>query len=198
MSGTAPNYLNQNTLIGTTVVPAGATFNVVLGGGGTTPVLGPATADIVNLAAVDIAAGDRRLSIQSELGSPINIGNNRLDFGASLGTLSVGGTDILSLTSSVLTISSAVSTLTLADGVNIEIGSTTGTVIGTSTSEKLGFWGASPVGQYDTVGSSSTYNANASSNFVYEGSTFPGGVGSTAYKINDIITALKKCGILAK
>ncbi|MCE9643622.1 MAG: hypothetical protein K8Q97_04925, partial [Candidatus Andersenbacteria bacterium] len=88
----------MNFLHGTTTVPTGATYNQVLGGGSTTPVLGAATADLVSLAAVDKAAGDRRLYIQSELGSAISLGNDRLNFAASTGLISIAGTDLLSMT----------------------------------------------------------------------------------------------------
>ena len=62
--------------IGTAAPGTGATFNLVFAGGVTTPVIGAVTADIVQLAGVDNAAGDRRLYIQAELGDPIRIGNN--------------------------------------------------------------------------------------------------------------------------
>jgi hypothetical protein len=65
-----------NVGIGTVSVGAGATSNLVLGGGTTSPVIGAATADMVHLAGVDFAAGDRRLQIQTELGSVIDLGNN--------------------------------------------------------------------------------------------------------------------------
>ena len=51
---------------------------------------------------------------------------------------------------------------TWADGVNITLGSTTGTQIGTATSQKLGFYGHTPVVQ-PTMGSAtagSSYGTN--------------------------------------
>eukprot|EP00456_Euglypha_rotunda_P008308 TRINITY_DN1162_c0_g1_i1.p1 TRINITY_DN1162_c0_g1~~TRINITY_DN1162_c0_g1_i1.p1 ORF type:complete len:824 (-),score=109.14 TRINITY_DN1162_c0_g1_i1:2404-4875(-) len=94
--------IQGNSLLGTTTTPSGATFNAVLGGGTTSPVLGAATADIVTIAAVDKAAGDRRLYIQSEVGSAISLGNDRLNFGASIGNFTIGGTDTLSFSTSQL------------------------------------------------------------------------------------------------
>lgn len=87
-----------NIFFNTTTLPSGATFNLVLGGGATSPVLGAATADIVSVAAVDKAAGDRRLYIQSESGTAISLGNDRLNFGAATGLISIAGTDIFSAT----------------------------------------------------------------------------------------------------
>ena len=37
------------------------------------------------------------------------------------------------------------------DGRNIQLGKTTGTKLGTSSSEKLGLWGTTPVDQPETV-----------------------------------------------
>lgn len=98
-----------NFLWATTTTPTNATFNLVLGGGTTTPVLGAATADIVSIAAVDAAGGDRRLYIQSESGSPISIGNDKLNYAASTGGIQVGGTNVIAMTSSLVTFTQAFS-----------------------------------------------------------------------------------------
>jgi hypothetical protein len=48
---------------------------------------------------------------------------------------------------------------TLSDGANLSLGTTTGTKIGTSTTQKLGFWSATPIarpGPYTQVYSTST------------------------------------------
>ncbi|MCE9642684.1 MAG: hypothetical protein K8Q97_00005, partial [Candidatus Andersenbacteria bacterium] len=106
ISGNGDSYLssdNGNTGIGTATIPTGATRNIIIGGGATTPVLGAATADLVSLAAVDKAAGDRRLYIQSESGSAISLGNDRLNFAATTGIVSIAGTDVISSTSSAMT-----------------------------------------------------------------------------------------------
>ena len=97
----------KNILFGTTTTPTSATYNLTLGGGSTSPVLGTATADMVSVAAVDKAAGDRRLYIQSESGSAISLGNDRINYGASTGYLTVGGTDLLALTANTAALTSA-------------------------------------------------------------------------------------------
>lgn len=100
VSVTAAGFeVESSFLLGTSSVPGSATFNAILGGGATTPVLGPATADIVCVAAVDNVAGDRRLYVQAEAGSPISLGNDRLNFAGTTAALSVGGTDVVTLKS---------------------------------------------------------------------------------------------------
>lgn len=121
---TNPSYVNGTLLFGTTTLPTSATFNICLGGGTTSPILGAATADIVSLAAVDKAAGDRRLYIQSESGSAISIGNDRLNFAAASGLISIGGTDAITITTTTLTAPQFTSTVTTGT-VPLVVASTT-------------------------------------------------------------------------
>jgi len=127
--------VNNTTVAAYNSVTIDQDGNLLLLGPATTPVLGAATADTVRLAAVDIAAGDRRLAIQSELGSPIYIGNNILNFVAAA-TISTGAT--------TLTLSPATN-IVITEAKNIVLGTTTGTQIGTAANQKLGLWGAAPV-----------------------------------------------------
>jgi hypothetical protein len=83
----------------------------------------------------------------------------------------------------------------LTDGVNIAAGTTTGTKIGTATSQKIGFYNVTPVIQYDTAGTTTGFTASTGTTVV-SGSTFTGNTGSTAYTIGDIVLALKKIGIM--
>lgn len=76
--GTAPSSLAGSLLIGTQTIPSGATKNLVLGGGSTSPVLGAATADMVAMAAIDNGAGNRELQVQPEAGGILAFGNNKL------------------------------------------------------------------------------------------------------------------------
>jgi hypothetical protein len=182
---TRPLFMFVSVNTGVLSVTAG--YNLQFLGGATTPVLNVAATDTVSVAAVDKAAGDRRFYLQSELGSPISLGNDRLNFAASNGVLSIGGADIIGLSSSGAT---------LSDAMNIAIGSTIGTKIGTSTSQKIGFWNASPVVQFATTGISAGFSAGTGT-AVNSVSTFTGNVGSSAYTIGDIVAALKKCGMMA-
>lgn len=97
---------NLGVLLMSAATPGtGATINLVLGGGATSPVIGAATADLVHLAGVDIATGDRRLYIQSELGSPIIIGNNAVRTG--LAGTATGSFVMSGVTSGVVTLTVA-------------------------------------------------------------------------------------------
>ena len=81
---------------------AGATYNFILGGGATSPVIGAVAADVVHVAAVDFAAGDRRLYVQSELGSPTIIGNSAVRTG--LAGTATGSFVMSGATSGVVTV----------------------------------------------------------------------------------------------
>jgi hypothetical protein len=89
-------------------------------------------------------------------------------------------------------------TVTLADGANIATGSTTGTKIGTATTQKVGFYNATPVAQQNTTGTTTGFVANSSANASYNESTYTGGVGTTAYTVGDVVRALKNLGLLAQ
>src|SRR5208282_448460 len=76
----------------------------------------------------------------------------------NLGLYATGGASPLNLNGGALTVGSA----TIADAGNVVLGSTTGTQIGTATTQKLGFYGATPVVQ-QTLGvatATGTYGAN--------------------------------------
>jgi hypothetical protein len=86
--------------------------------------------------------------------------------------------------------------LTITDAKNIVVGSTTGTKIGTATTQKIGFFNATPVVQPSTTGTTTGFTAGAGT-AVLDDSTFTGGSGSKAYTVGDIVKALKALGILA-
>jgi hypothetical protein len=83
------------------------------------------------------------------------------------------------------------------DGRNVLLGLTSGTKIGTSASQKIGFWGTTPVVQQNfqgannvTVPGGATLNVTSAA----KGYTNSG----SAYTISDIVGALKAVGILAQ
>lgn len=86
--------------------------------------------------------------------------------------------------------------LDIADSVSIKIGGNKGTKIGTSTSAKIGFYNATPVVQQSGTGETAGFSAGAGT-AVTDQSTFTGNVGSTAYRISDIVKALKNLGLLS-
>jgi hypothetical protein len=80
--------------------------------------------------------------------------------------------------------------IALADSASIQAGTTTGLKIGTATSQKLGFWGATPIVQPTTAGAAATFVSNTSLIF-NDTATFDG------YTIGQVVKALRNAGILA-
>lgn len=60
----------------------------------------------------------------------------------------------------------------------------------------VGLFGATPVEQQDTTGTTTGFTAGAGT-AVLSDSTFTGDSGSAAYTVGDIVLALKNVGILA-
>lgn len=104
-----------------------------------------------------------------------------------------GNTAIGNNVSDTLTITA---TTTFADAANIVFNATTGSKIGTATSQKLAFHNATPVIQYATTGTTTGFTAG-SGTATKDDSTFTGNTGSTAYTIGDIVKCLKLKGLMA-
>lgn len=83
----------------------------------------------------------------------------------------------------------------VASGVIID-GTGDGFRLGSSTASLLGLWGAAPVSQFNTSAGAGISSAGLGT-YVLDDSTFVGSTGSTAYTVNDLISALKLCGVLA-
>ena len=94
------------------------------------------------------------------------------------------------------TISISGTAVTWADATTWVMGTTTGTKIGTATTQKLGFYNATPVAQQATTGTTTGFTANSGTT-VRDDSTFTGNSGTKAYTISDIVLALKNLGLLA-
>lgn len=152
--------------------------------------------------------------IQATSGSGTNIGGASLTeaggkgtgsgtpgtWGVKTSTTLGSGTTLQSLVSRLTISGGAVttdaSTATWADALDFVFSETTGTKIGTATTQKIGFWGVTPVTQYATTGTTTGFTANASANTLFNESTFTGDTGATAYTISDLVKALKLCGII--
>jgi len=131
-------------------------------------------------------------------------GNGRGGAGGSLilatydtqgaGTIGVLRTRLIIDTAGLSTFNSSVTVgagnLTLSDAVNVVLGETTGTKIGTAATQKLGFWNMTPIVQPDTSVTPATFASNSGTN-VYDASTWDG------YSIGHIVAALRNIGILA-
>jgi hypothetical protein len=87
-------------------------------------------------------------------------------------------------------------TVTIADTKNIVLAVGTGTQIGTSTTQKLGFYGATPVVQ-PVASTNSTTGTTGSATGVSLDTTFKGSSGSSAYTIGGVVTQLKALGLIA-
>jgi hypothetical protein len=92
-----------------------------------------------------------------------------------------------------LTVSTAGITVT---DVDIALGTTTGTKIGTSTSQKLSFYNKTPVVQPSSTGETAGFTGGSSTACRVD-STFTGNTGSTAYTLSDVVKHLKNLGLIA-
>ena len=99
----------------------------------------------------------------------------------------LGGTSTISISGTVVT---------WADATTWVAGTTTGLTIGTATTQKLGFYNATPVVQQATTGTTTGFTANSGTT-VRDDSTFTGNSGTKAYTVGDIVKALKNLGLLA-
>lgn len=88
----------------------------------------------------------------------------------------------------VLTLSSG--SLTVADPYNFVFGTSTGTKLGTSTSQKIGIWNATPIVQPTTAIAAATFTANTSA-IANDTATFDG------YTMGQVVKALRNFGMLA-
>ena len=111
-------------------------------------------------------------------GGDFYIVNNRTD--ASVGGINfcTGGSTTAKVSISYAGILTANQGITIADGKNIVLGTTTGTKIGTAAAQKLGFWNATPVVQRSHI-------------------TDATDAATVITRANAIILALEQVGILA-
>ena len=79
--------------------------------------------------------------------------------------------------------------LTMADAVNIPVGTGTGTRIGTAASQRIGFWNTTPIVQPTTSVAAATFVANTSA-IANDTATFDG------YTIGQVVRALRNAGLL--
>jgi hypothetical protein len=82
-------------------------------------------------------------------------------------------------------------TVTMSDGSNIAVGSTNGTKIGTATTQKIGFYNATPIVRPGTGVAEAAFVENAGGTAVNVDSTFGG------YTLQQVVQALQNLGLLA-
>lgn len=86
--------------------------------------------------------------------------------------------------------------ITMADATNIVVNATTGSKIGTATTQKLGFFNATPVVQ-PVANTDTTTGAAGGTTAIYLNTTFTGAGGTAAFTVGGVITKLKALGLLA-
>lgn len=77
------------------------------------------------------------------------------------------------------------------NAINMVFGTTTGTKIGTATTQKIGFWNATPIVQPTTAVAGATFTAVAGGSTIDTNDTFDG------YTVGQVVKALRNLGILA-
>lgn len=107
--------------------------------------------------------------------------------------LQVATNDIIRLTATQI---QAIQDIVISDAQNIIINTTTGTKIGTGTTQKLAFYNSTPIIQPSSTGETVGFTAGTGTG-VNDDSTFTGNVGATAYRISDIVKHLKNLGLIA-
>lgn len=129
-------------------------------------------------------------SILGQHANGTNVGGNvNLEAGDAAGTNQNGGT---------LTLASGDNTGSGSSRVNI-IAGLAGTVIdarASGTTKEFAVFGATPVAQPSGTGETTGFTAGSGTG-VNDDSTFTGNVGSTAYRISDIVKHLKNLGLIA-
>jgi len=82
-------------------------------------------------------------------------------------------------------------------GTMLRVNDTNGLYLDPSNVLGIGAFGATPVAQQTALGTLAGFTPNTSANIVYNESTWDGGLGGSAYTIDDVVLALKKYGWLA-
>lgn len=92
----------------------------------------------------------------------------------------------------------ALASFSSVDGLDLQMGSGgSNNYINKDPTRPLSFWGATPVVQPSSTGETVGFTQGTGNN-VKEVSTFTGGIGSTAYRVSDIVKHLKTIGLLAE
>jgi hypothetical protein len=125
------------------------------------------------------------------LGNDIRVTSSGVDNEIIIGKSAIGnGSNTVTLGNLSITNTYLRGNINLTDSANIVIDTTTGTKIGTSTSQKIGLWNATPIVQPTTAVAAAAFVANSGPN-IHQSSTFDG------YTVEQVVKALRNIGILA-
>lgn len=198
-------YIAKKLNIGTTVTSSGAQVNITDASGGGLPAQFISTSGtIAGIRVFNNITGNtsNQCIIDNLLNNSSGTALTAVRFNIVMNTITAGaeksflgfetyesGTRAtrLSINGSAIT---AAGDFVVSDGKNIVLLTTTGTKIGTSTSQKLSFWNATPIVQPTTAISGASFTANAGT-AVNDASTFDG------YTIGQLVKALRNMGALA-
>lgn len=119
------------------------------------------------------------------------LGGNRLIRGSNAITLDCGsGSGINMFVNGASYFSITANNLTVGDATNFVLNTTTGTKIGTGTTQKIGFWNATPIVQPTTAVAASTLTSNG-------GTTLTSTDTIDGYTLLQVVKALRNTGIIA-
>ena len=179
---------SSQSISGTLTVTSSSASALAVGpNGATNPVLdvnGSTSSQADGLSIIGLAAGSgvNLLGITSGTNAPVNISAA----GSGNVVMNSTGTGLVSFTNG----------MSIADGKNIALATTTGTNIGTATTQKLGFYGVTPAVQ-PIASTDKTTGTSGSSTGVSLDTTFKGNGGTAAYTVGGVVTSLKALGLLA-
>ena len=214
---TGGGFYYHNLAIGINAVASAGNSGIAIGYGSTTTaasqlVIGSSGDPIssVYIGSGVTAVSPSSITYNATGGSGTNIAGASLTLAGGKGTgTGAGGSVILStalqattsstiqptltprLTISYGAVTTDASTATWADALNFVFGSTTGTKIATATTQKIGFWNATPIVQLTTAVGSATLASPGAGTSIKSDDTFDG------YTLQQIVKALRNLGILA-
>jgi len=197
------NYFNGNLLVKSTTNTGQAlqvTGTAIVSSTITASAFIPSVASIVTIGMYSSASNQLEFATAGALAIRINSSQQVGIFTGSVGSrLQVNGNCAIGYAGSTaaptngLQVAGATNLnglVTLADAVNIAVNATTGTIIGTATTQKLAFWNKTPIVQPTTAVASATRVGGAGTNITTL-DTFNG------YTLAQVVQALQNVGILA-
>jgi hypothetical protein len=131
------------------------------------------------------------INTQSYINANLSIGKNT----APTVSLDVTGAGLFSTTLGVIGLTTCTGGISLPASANIALATTTGTKIGTATSQLLGFYNATPVNQPDTVSDATTQDLTGTD--TVDKTKLETDLTSCKNAINTIIDRLMELGLIA-